>query len=309
MTNSFHELDIRGLRSIFADTDEQNLSDSFFISEKTYEERMDAFMIEPCRFNCYIALFCIDGGFTIEINLKPVKVGRNSLVICLPGSICRVSEVDRERLGRLHIVVVAVSKELMSTIRFDFNSLFNESVSAIDTPCITLDEENHAICKKYFELAEALYHSESSASRDALRYLASSIFYLLGAIWTNQIKDAQEHNPRRSPRSQTILDSFLKLVAEYHNSERKVTFYADKMCLTPKYLSRVIKNASGRSAPEWIDSFVIMEAKNMLKYSDMPVKEIVFLLHFPNQSVFYKFFKTHTGLTPSEYRNKKDKSF
>lgn len=309
MTNSFHELDIRSLRRVFSAKDNENLSDAFFISEQRYEESMGAFMEEPCRFNCYLALFCIDGDFTIEINLKPVKVRKNSLVICIPGSICRVSEVDKDKLGRLDVVVVAVSKELMSTIRFDFNSLFNESVAAIDTPCITLDEENHVICKRYFDLAEALYHSGNSASRDALRYLASSIFYLLGSIWTSQIKDAQERNPRRTARSQTILDSFLKLVAEYHNSERKIAFYADKLCLTPKYLSKLVKNASGRSAPEWIDSFVILEAKNMLKYSDMPVKEIVYLLHFPNQSVFYKFFKTHTGLTPSDYRTGKDKSF
>ena len=201
MTNSFHELDIRSLRRVFSAKDNENLSDAFFISEQRYEESMGAFMEEPCRFNCYLALFCIDGDFTIEINLKPVRVRKNSLVICIPGSICRVSEVDKDKLGRLDVVVVAVSKELMSTIRFDFNSLFNESVAAIDTPCITLDEENHAICKRYFDLAEALYHSENSASRDALRYLASSIFYLLGSIWTSQIKDARERNPRRTARS------------------------------------------------------------------------------------------------------------
>lgn len=309
MTNSFHELDLRGLSKMFSITGGEGLADSFFISELHYEESMEMFMKEPCRFNCYLALFCIDGDFTIEINLKPVKVNRNSLVICIPGTICRVTDVDMEHIGRLHIVVVAVSKELMSTIRFDFNSLFNESVAAIDTPRITIEGENLEICKRYFDLAEALYLSDNPGARDAIRYLASSIFYLLGSIWTTQIKEAREHNPRRGPRSQTILDSFLKLVVEHHNSERKVAFYADKLCLTPKYLSKLVKAASGRSAPEWIDAFVIMEAKNMLKYSDMPIKEIVYLLHFPNQSVFYKFFKMHTGLTPSDYRNDKNKSF
>ena len=77
----------------------------------------------------------------------------------------------------------------------------------------------------------------------------------------------------------------------------------DKLCLTPKYLSKLIKQASGRSAPDWIDDFVILEAKNLLKYTDLAIKEIVYKLHFPNQSVFFKFFKAHTGLTPSEYRN------
>jgi AraC-like DNA-binding protein len=84
---------------------------------------------------------------------------------------------------------------------------------------------------------------------------------------------------------------------------RNVGFYADKLCLTPKYLSKLIKTTSGKSAPEWIDSYVILEAKNLLKYSDIAIKEIVYRLNFPNQSVFYKFFKARTGMTPSEYRN------
>ena len=79
-------------------------------------------------------------------------------------------------------------------------------------------------------------------------------------------------------------------------------FYADKLFITPKYLSKVIKQASGRSGPEWIDSFVILEAKNLLKYTDKPIKEVVWQLHFPNPSVFNKYFKKHTGMTPSEFR-------
>ena len=67
-------------------------------------------------------------------------------------------------------------------------------------------------------------------------------------------------------------------------------------------LYRSFREASGRSAPDWIDAFVILEAKNLLKYSDKSIKEIVFALNFPNQSVFYKFFKAHTGLTPSQFR-------
>ena len=82
-----------------------------------------------------------------------------------------------------------------------------------------------------------------------------------------------------------------------------MAFYASHLGLTPKYLSKLIKQVSGWSAPDWIDSFVILEAKNMLKYTDDSIKEIVFKLHFPNPSVFYKFFKAHTGMTPSEYRN------
>ena len=103
-------------------------------------------------------------------------------------------------------------------------------------------------------------------------------------------------------RSRMLFEQFIRLVADYHMQYRNVGFYADKLCLTPKYLSRLIKNATGKSAPEWIDAYVILEAKNLLKYSNNTIKEIVYKLNFPNQSVFYKFFKVRTGMTPSEYR-------
>jgi AraC-like DNA-binding protein len=100
-----------------------------------------------------------------------------------------------------------------------------------------------------------------------------------------------------------LFEQFIGLVAKYHTQYRNVAFYADQLCLTPKYMSKLIKTATGKSAPEWIDAYVILEAKNLLKYSSDTIKQIVFKLNFPNQSVFYKFFKSRTGMTPSEYRN------
>ena len=100
-----------------------------------------------------------------------------------------------------------------------------------------------------------------------------------------------------------VFDQFIKLVSQNYTVHRNVGFYADKLCLTPKYLSKLIRDTSGRSAPDWIDSYVVLEAKNLLKYSNATIKEIVYTLNFPNQSVFYKFFKARTGMTPTEYRN------
>lgn len=304
MTESFHILDIRSLRNLFPVTGGESFADSLFITDTHYSDNL-RFLAEPVRFNGYLAFFCQGGDFTVEVNLKSIKVRNNSLIICVPGAIWRVTEVNPDTLKDVHIVLIAASTELMSTIRFDFNSLFNESIAALNNPSIILEGKSLELCQKYFDLAKNLFENELPGSRDAIRYLISSVFYMLGAIWTSQIKEAREHNVTLGARSQTIFDSFLKLVAEHHCSQRNVSFYADKLCLTPKYLSKLIKNVSGRSAPEWIDSFVILEARNMLKYSDMPIKEIVFHLHFPNQSVFYKFFKSHTGMTPSEYRGGK----
>ena len=73
------------------------------------------------------------------------------------------------------------------------------------------------------------------------------------------------------------------------------------MHLSPKYFTTLIKKASGQTAADWINHYVILEAKNLLKYSTMNVQEIAYSLNFPNQSFFGKYFKHHTGMTPSQY--------
>ena len=87
-------------------------------------------------------------------------------------------------------------------------------------------------------------------------------------------------------------------------TEKGVDFYARKMCMTPKSLTTLVKNASGRTATQWIDAFLVLEAKNLLKYSDLTVKEIGYRLNFQSIPSFHKFFKNQTGLTPNEYRGR-----
>ena len=77
------------------------------------------------------------------------------------------------------------------------------------------------------------------------------------------------------------------------------------MHLTPKYLTTIIRKTTGRTASEWIDDYVVLEAKNLLKYSTMSIQEVAYSLNFPNQSFFGKYFKEHTGLTPTAYRTGK----
>ena len=154
---------------------------------------------------------------------------------------------------------------------------------------------NHSI-----GLIGKIVDAELPYKKEVLNSVVSSMFYMIMGVWNDRVEDNRLSN---STRSRMIFDQFIKLVSEYHTQYRNVGFYADKLCLTPKYLSKLIKNATGRSAPDWIDSYVILEAKNLLKYSSVTVKEIVYKLNFPNQSVFYKFFKARTGMTPTEYRN------
>ena len=104
------------------------------------------------------------------------------------------------------------------------------------------------------------------------------------------------------PRAAQLFDRFMQLLGTYHTKERSLQFYADRMFLTPKYVSGMIRSYSGKGALEWINSYVVLEAKMMLRYTDMSVQEVAYALNFPTQSAFGKYFKLQTGCSPRAYR-------
>ena len=95
----------------------------------------------------------------------------------------------------------------------------------------------------------------------------------------------------------TATSSFVR-----HVRKNCSAFYADRLCLSPRYLSSVIRDVSGRTVVEWVNQAVILEAKVLLKHSDLLTYQIADELHFPNPSFFSKFFKRMTGMTPQEYQ-------
>lgn len=299
----YHEVNIRELKHLSQGSIvNDNLSDDLFVAEMHYETKMD--VIEyPCRFHGYMAFFCIKGEFEVEINLKKFTIRKDSMFIYTPGNIVRVTNIDPKEKESVHFVVVAISEDLMSSTRFDFSKLYNESLRLLESPCVVINENERELCRKYFDLIQEVSKIRMPNMRESVAALISSIFYLMGAMWTDRLTAAKKNGGEEvSTRSKIVLEDFLLLVRDYHTKERSLSFYADKLYLTPKYLSKLIKSVSGKSAHEWIDSFVILEAKNLLKYSDMSIKSIVYELNFPNQTTFYRFFKTKTGMTPSEYR-------
>ncbi len=294
------ELDIRELRrSLPISSVNDKLADDLFLAELRYDSGMDIIKY-PCRFNGYLAFYCIEGNFEIEINLKKFTVHENSLFIYTPGNLVRVLDFDPEQKNGVPFVIVAVSADLLSNTRMDINRLGDESLRLLENPCVIMTEEERALCREYFDLISDVSSLPVNGTREAITSLISSIFYLMGALWKERLAAVQRDGG--TSRAQIIMEDFLVLVRDHHTKERGLAFYADKLYLTPKYLSKLIKSVSGKSAHEWIDSFVILEAKNMLKYSEMSVKSIVYSLNFPNQTTFYRFFKAKTGMTPSEYR-------
>ena len=309
MTDAPQTIDLQQIKALAPIIEEMSIGNDFVICEVSGKrmEKSEAILKTlqyPVRFDGFIIFYLKKGHFTIDVNLNSYELRENSLMIQVPGNIIKVTKFNEERLGDAEMIFVLISKEFMSGIRFDFLKVFQDSMRLLDNPCITLDEFQIALANDYFNLARKIISAPFTNKREIIGSLLTSLTYLSTDVWKQKIDEARKKtDSQRNARLNQVFERFIALVNEYHCSERGMAFYADKLCLTPKYLSKLIKQASGRSAPDWIDEFVILEAKNLLKYTNMAIKEIVFQLHFPNQSVFYKFFKAHTGMTPSEYRN------
>ena len=132
-----------------------------------------------------------------------------------------------------------------------------------------------------------------------IRTLFTTAFYII-----TEINQRDRPGELKQGRCEVLFNEFMSLLQQYNKRERNVSFYARQLNITPKYLSSVVKEVSGKTAARWIDESVILEAKTLLKYSGMSIQEIAYHLNFSTQSFFGKYFKQHTGTSPSRYKRK-----
>ena len=137
--------------------------------------------------------------------------------------------------------------------------------------------------------------------REVVQHLIIALLYNIRYIHAKN----EESAPLQLSRQEEVFRRFIGLVNEHSKRERNISFYADKLCLTPHYLSTVIREVSGQTVMQWINQAIILEAKVLLKHSDLLVFQISDELGFPNPSFFSKFFKRMTGMTPAEYQKKR----
>ena len=275
----------------------------FCIMDFKYGGENSEFAGFPCRVDGFVAIFCISGEFSITINMDEYTVKKDTLLLNVPSNVINSASCSQENLKDLHFIMMAISTDYLTGLNIDGSKILSGDMQMWQIPSIVMSRQEKALGESYLMLADKILDYPFEYRRQSLRGVVSSLAYFIVDMCVKRQEVSLSQPWKPGARNRTVTMQFLKLVAEHHHTERTVLFYADKMCLTPKYLSKLVKSATGRSAPEWIDSYVILEIKNMLKYSDMPIKEIAARMNFSNQSVFHKYFRAHTGMTPAQYRN------
>ena len=276
------------------------IGDDFFIT-RLQEKPQYAYLQYPFRVDCYLAAYCVEGSVNCSVNLTDYHLTTGTLLLITPGNILRISQPD-ELDRNLRVTLICVSASYISNIGINPSKVLVEAVEVLRDPCIHLSDDEAEMLHKYVNLALDITKTDSQFVKESIGGLVSSVFYQFAGFLANSKRREDMEKPVRTTRQRQMLEQFMKLAINDHAREHLVGYYADKMCVTPKYLSKIVKETSGRSVPDWRSELLILDAKNMLRHTDMTIKEISARLYFPSQSFFFRFFKNHTGQTPTQYR-------
>jgi len=248
----------------------------------------------PTKMDFAIGCICLKGRIDGTINLKPISFSGNDVAFVLPGQILQYTYVSNDFSGLLLVLSERFTNNLEMSIR--------DSVSVMlylkENPVIHLTPEEVDHISRYYDILLCTVRMPHNAHRlDIIRLLIQALFYII-----NDFRQLHEKNSLQKSKHEWLFDAFYNLVLTNYKESRNTAFYAEKLCLTPKYLSAVIKETTGKTVSDWISEYVILEAKSLLKTSNLSIQQISDELNFANQSFFGKFFKRLTGMSPKEYK-------
>jgi len=284
-------------------TDYSRFGENYVFSRITPQNVNSSFdMSMPMRFGGLMFILCFDGEISMDVNLNTYQITADTVAITGPDSIVKVNSVNREKLDAY---MLFVAPEFIRDINIDINVIGARMYSHPHKPLFKLSPEEMNLLRQYFELLHqnAKENSEDVYSKNISRCLLASVLYQMVRFVAKR-EEEMEKEPATFSRRMNYVQEFVRLVHTYRRSERSVGFYASKLFISPKYLSLIVKEATGRSAAEWIDEYVILEAKNMLRFSGKNIQQVAYDLNFTSQSSFGKYFKHLTGMSPSEFMKK-----
>lgn len=249
---------------------------------------------EPRKMNFIIIGLCTKGRLKYQLDTQDQYINAGDIIIVSENRIFDKYESSSDFEGLVMMISINFFHEIIQTVR-DVNSLF---IFARSHPVISLENKEIEAFKEYFHVIQKRLGDKGNFfRRDLIRSLLLAMLYDVG----NFIYRFKETD-RPQTRAESFFTRFIKMVEKHCKHERRVGWYALQLGITPKYLSEAVKSVSKRTPNQWIDNYVLMEIRVMLKNSTKSVKEISNEMNFPNQSFMGRFFKEHMGMTPREYR-------
>lgn len=280
------------ISDIIKHTDSFSIDDDIAVFTTSMCSPLEKF---PLRIDALMIILCKQGSGRIGIDLKEYDISENSIVVIQPRNYIQLLDVPEDGIAKCLICSRHVVEDVLPKLTDLLPLLMHNRTD----PVSQLSDSQAKGIESFYNIIEEKMNARKTP------FLKQKLLCLLkAALFELMDFRVEKSDGERVPRSrkEEIMARFILTVGDNFKESRQVNFYARKLCITAKHLSAVVKSLTGMTAGEWIDNYVIMEAKVLLRTTDLTIQQVAGKLNFMNQSFFGKYFKHMTGMTPSQYR-------
>lgn len=241
---------------------------------------------------------CTGGTAIIELFSMRRQISKNDLVTILPFQLGSIHKVSDDFSMIFFKVDKVMFMDIMSSLGRITPDFFFHMRKNFQVP-ISVNE-----AKRFLGFCRAI---DFRTNNDDPAFRRETILHLLRIYYWDfyvhfQKKTRKRNTPLLNSNKESIAMKFAMLVFENRETHREVAYYADQLCISPLYLTKIIQEVNGRSARDMIADYTIIGIKTLLRNADITIKDVVRQSGFSSQSSFSRFFRKHTGMSPSEYR-------
>ena len=252
-------------------------------------------LTETSKMKCLLLAICTGGEIEYTVDTVIHKVSSNDVLIVSEGQVIGDYKMSADAKGVCLLLSYDFFQEIVSNVK-ELTTLF---LFARRHPVF---HDKDRLVSELLNYIQAVKLKILDLEHEFRRELVATMLKVLIYDMCNVIYRVQQVEKTGKSRGETIFSDFIRLVEKEYRSERRVSWYAEQLYISPKYLSETIKHISKRTPSEWIDYYVMMEIRVLLKNSKMSIKQIAEELNFPNQSFLGKYFKDRYGKSPSQFR-------
>lgn len=250
---------------------------------------------------------CLKGHFALELGGRMLQVGENDLFVRVPSQGFKPGPYEFSEDAEfieLSVQATIYDQLMLDNMRIE-PRWWQKQQFLKENPVFHLRSNSRQLCTAYFDmLAYQLKAKKSEYRQQILMSIARAATMEMFNYLDSLLQPVSEEARTSVDRSDYTFRRFTLLLHDNPN-QREVQWFAEKLEITPKYLSEICRVRSGKSASEWIAEVTVAHIKHYLKNTTLPIHDIAALMNFPNASFFCQYTKKHTGLTPNQVRRQK----
>jgi AraC-like DNA-binding protein len=276
-----------GIEDIFIFDDFMSYDENFHLS---------SYLNYPIRLGMVAIIICKKGYGKLRVGLDDILITPNMVLIILPEQIFQCTEISPD----LEAGYIFLNKEFFD-IQNDYKIVLDLQSHFFKQPYVQLPEKDMEEAMIVFNIIKRKFEERTNLFlKEVIQTYIRILFYIACNVFLNSKEKGVK------TRKEEIFETFVSMLEQNFRSKQNISWYAEQICLTPKYLSKLIFEVSGKHAGEWIKDYIILEASALLNSSSLTVQQISNELGFTNQSHFGSYFKRYTGVSPKEYKYAKN---